>query len=71
MTNVIAFRIAGRRTPSGQDRESSPAAILFFTGIRYVRDRDDEPVGPAAAEPDPAVEHGPGPAHDASERLQA
>ncbi len=71
MTNVIAFRIEGRRTPSGQAGGGLPAAILFFTGIRYVRDRDDEPVGVAAAEPDPAVEHGPGPVHDAAERLQA
>lgn len=49
MTNVIAFKIEGNRKVSGRDQAGS-AAILLFTGIRYVRDSDE-----AAGESDEAA----------------
>ena len=46
MTNVIAFKAAARterpRT-DGNQGAGTTAAILFFTGVRYVRDEADAP----------------------------
>lgn len=71
MTNVIAFRIEGRRKASGRDGGGS-AAILLFTGIRYVRDIDDEVT--EAADPVPSEADGRAEDEadvDATGRLQA
>ena len=71
MTNVIAFRIEGRRKASGRD-DAGSAAILLFTGIRYVRESDEEAGQPADAVPaeadDPAEDEAD---IDATGRLQA
>lgn len=42
MTNIIAFR-AQPRTPRPSPDRSANAQILFFTGVRYVRDEEDQP----------------------------
>ncbi len=67
MTNVIAFKIPSR-TGATRDRDGRGAEMLFFTGVRYVRDEPPQPAaedlvadGSSAASP-PAV---------ADERLQA
>ena len=51
MTNVIAFRVpSGSVAPRAATRPDSSAELLFFTGVRYVRDADDQPPpAPAAA----------------------
>lgn len=44
MTNVIAFRVpSGSAAPRSAPRPDNSAKILFFTGVRYVRDEDDQP----------------------------
>ena len=54
MTNIIAFRTPPRtgviRAPA-----SGRAEILFFTGIRYVRDEADQPATQASATPMPVA----------------
>ncbi len=65
MTNVVAFRAPPRRGTAAL-RRAEPAAILFFTGVRYVRDDDaPPPAAPARKTAAPAAR----PA--TSERLQA
>lgn len=46
MGEVIAFRLRPHRAaPVPQNREgATPAAILFFTGVRYERMAEPEPV---------------------------
>ena len=71
MTNVIAFRAAARERRSGQNR-SAEAEILFFTGVRYVRDEAETQV--VGAEETALMRLGLKPAAivpKSSERLQA
>ena len=67
MTNVVAFRSPSRNGSVTAVRRTEPAQILFFTGVRYVRD-EDGPSPAMAAGRKPAAS---GAVPDAGERLQA
>lgn len=65
MSNVVAFRPERTGRTAVRQRDEG-AEILFFTGIRYVR--EDLPLAPAEAEPAPIAE---GREAFATERLKA
>lgn len=54
MTNIIAFRTPPR-TGATRATGSGRAEILFFTGVRYVRDEADQPATHASASPRPVA----------------
>lgn len=68
MSNVVAFR--PERTGRAVVRRDEGAEILFFTGIRYIR--DELPLAPTEPEPDAADQAAADGGEDfATERLKA
>ena len=49
MTNVVPFE-ASRRARPAIPRQTEAASIVFFTGVRYLRDTDAEAVVPDPCE---------------------
>ena len=45
-TNILPFRRAGAGRANRPPVAPHPGEILFFTGVRYCRDADDEAAGP-------------------------
>ena len=42
MNNIVAFRTGPSRSPRPSEAAEGGARILFFTGVRYVREDADE-----------------------------